>query len=308
MKITFQTTSGEKYVLEAVEDMAISDAKEKIEEMMNEDNKIKAEDQRYIFAGKILGDSDKFKSIENLKDGSCIFLMGKGKNRNVEKKEKASHPSDQPKPEPQAHAGYNVGGPAGYPQNNMGMGNDLFGTGMQQSFEYLSKNPSMIDMLYGQFMTNMTEEQKDNLRQTILTQIKEFQKDPRAFQQAVDYARNVNPASFNQVMGGGMPMAPPGQGGFPQMQPQQPYASPTAVPCSHGFYPPNFNPVQYGNFSAPPTHSSPSSPNLEQVYAAELKSLNEMGYSNNKLNLEALKKANGNISMAIQLLIDWPNN
>lgn len=302
MKITFQTTSGEKHILDVGDDMTVGDAKKKVEEMMSEDSKIKAKDQRYIFAGKILDDSDKFKSIENLKDGSCVFLMGKGKPKSAEKKEKPTT-DYQKRPETQ-QPNYATGGGQGFPPNNMGGGNDLFGAGMQQSFEYLSNNPNMIDMFYGQLMTNMTEEQKENLRQTILAQIKGFQKDPRAFQQVVDYARNMNPASFNQAMGGGMPMGLTGQEGFPQIHAHQPYTPPTSIPCSHGFYPLYFQPHQYGSSPV----QQPSGPDLEKVYASELKTLNEMGYMNKELNVEALKKANGNISLAIQFLIDWANN
>jgi ubiquilin len=299
MKITFQTASGEKYEMDVDAEMTIGDAKKKIEEMMNEDTRIKAQDQRYIFAGKILGDDDKFKSVENLKDGSCIFLMGKGKSKSQEKKETPAQTNQQPNYQPPHTPQEAYGGGQGFPTDGSGMPGDMFGAGLQQSFEYLSNNPQMIDMLYGQLMVNMTEEQKEDLRKKVLAQLKEFQRDPRAFQQVMDYARNMSPATINQAMAG-MPMM--GQG-FPQMQNQQYTPSPT-VPCSHGFYPPFHQPL-YNYF---PQQSQISSPNLEKVYETELKTLHEMGYSNHELNLEALKRSNGNISRAIQFLIDWSNN
>eukprot|EP00866_Antonospora_locustae_P001964 jgi/Antlo1/1964/136 len=306
MKITFQTTSGEKHSLEIDDDMTVGDAKKKVEEMMKEDNKIAAQDQRYIFAGKILEDGEKFKAIENLKDGSCVFLMGKSRAKSAEKKERMTNMS-HPHPQPQQQS-YNVGG--GYPQGspNMGGGNDFIGAGIQQSFEYLSNNPQMIDMLYGQLMTNMTEEQKENLRQTILSQIKKFQESPETFQQAMDYARNINPGAFNQ-MAGSMPM---GQGSFPHAPPQYqpPYGSPGPIPCSHGYYPPYFSGMPHYNPyqmpQQPPQQLTPiPDSRLKEIYAKELETLCEMGYENSELNFEALKMCNGKIGDAIDILISW---
>lgn len=310
MKITFQTASGEKHELDADAEMTVGDAKKKIEEMMSEDTRIKAQDQRYIFAGKILNDDDKFKSVENLKDGSCVFLMGKGKSKTQEKKDSPPQPNHQPNYQPPQAAQEPFGGGQGFPMNSPGgAGNDVFGAGLQQSFEYLSNNPQMIDMLYGQLMVGMNEEQKEELRQKVLGQLKEFQRDPRAFQQVMDYARNMSPASINQAMAGMPGMGQGGQmgqGGFPQVQNQQYTGSPT-VPCSHGFYPPQQPPMPYNNYFSQ-QQSQMGSPNLEKAYETELQTLKEMGYTNNTMNIEALRKSNGNISMAIQLLIDWANN
>ncbi|KAL0265912.1 UNVERIFIED_CONTAM: hypothetical protein PYX00_011629 [Menopon gallinae] len=308
MKITFQTTSGEKHSLEVDDEMTVGDAKKRVEEMMKEENRVAAQDQRYIFAGKILEDGEKFKSIENLKDGSCVFLMGKSRAKAAEKKEREGGAS-RPGPQPQQPS-YNAG--VGYPQGspNMGGRNDFIGAGIQQSFEYLSNNPEVIDMMYGHLMANMNEEQKENLRRTILSQIKEFQRNPKAFQQAMDYAQNINPGAFNQ-MAGAMPM---GQGSFPHAQPQYqpPYGSPGPIPCSHGYYPPYFAGMpHYSPYQIPPQHPAPSpisDSRLREIHAKNANHLLEMGFDNDELNFEALKSTNGDVNSAIDLLIKWMEN
>ncbi|MFJ6380480.1 hypothetical protein ACIQI7_10830 [Kitasatospora sp. NPDC092039] len=51
--------------------------------------------------------------------------------------------------------------------------------------------------------------------------------------------------------------------------------------------------------------SNTSEPDFAQIYSKELEALGDLGYSNSRLNLDALKLAKGNVNIAVGYLTDW---
>ncbi|EPR79361.1 hypothetical protein SLOPH_2556 [Spraguea lophii 42_110] len=159
-----------------------------------------------------------------------------------------------------------------------------------------------INMMCG----NATPEQKESMKQMMTQTMERFKNNPEEMNTMLQQAAN-NP-DMMRMFGGNFfnptapqpPMSPPGYPQQPPMSPpgypqpmypyQQPYfypgqvqPSPT-IPCSHGFY-----------------------PRTEVDYSEQAKILVEMGYTNDTLNKEALKISNGDISVAVALLIEWMN-
>lgn len=291
-KISFQLINGDKHTLEVDEELTILDVKEKIHNLMKEGSKIEPKDQRYIFMGKILADTDKISSVEGLTDSSTIFVMGKGK-KPEKKEERPSQPTQPINNAPQQPQQNFYSQPPNFMPpdlQNLGqqMNNPSFVSNMiGQSIDHLQRNPAMLDMYFGQMMQGMSEADKDNFRNQILSQFKDLQRNPQQLQSAM-----------NAMQNGGL--APP-----PHM------SQPNIIqPCSHGYYPLGYTPPfpTYQYPSQPymsPTPPVASNIDFAEVYKDQLVQLEEMGFPNKKLNLEALKKSNGNINLAVNFLFEW---
>lgn len=293
LKISFQFVNGEKHILEVESSSTVAELKEKIYNIMKEESKIEPKDQRFIYLGKILKDGDTLESVEGLKDNSTIFVMGKSKKQES-KEEKVKSKEQVSQMPPQNFQNQNnfmqpdMMGNLGQSMNNPSFVNNM----ISQSIEHLEKNPAMLDLYYGQSMQGMSESQKEAWRQQMINQLKELQKNPQFLQNAMN--------------------AMPEMGNFGRQQPQfnmHQQFNQQQVPCSHGYYPLGYVPPMNPYYS--PQHMSPNlsfnneDVNFNEIFAEQLVLLEEMGFSNKKLNIEALKKTNGDVTKAANLLCDW---
>lgn len=315
MQIHFQTANKTKFIVEAEENTTVLDAKKEIESKMDKDNKIAAEDQMFVFSGKILNDGDKIMAIENIKEGSCVFLLRRG---NKEKKAETINTAEQAKKTNTAAFNNPMAGftnPTGGFNNPMG-GNTGFNTmaaglgvdNIKLMIDQMAANPEMLDKLIDMQLGNIAPEQREHYKAIFTEQMREVQRNPERINDVLNVMAN-NRGAFDSF---GM-RQPPMQYAQPAFGHQEAFVPSTTIPCSHGFYP--YMPY-FGPYTPPmaPTQNFIKKPItdeeikvIEEMYPAQIKSLKEMGFSNLKSVCEVLRDCNGDLQTAVDTLLSRMN-
>lgn len=201
----------------------------------------------------------------------------------------------------QSPAGFGGQAPAGFGgQAPFGMGS--FG-GMEnmEMMEQMLNNPEMLESMMNMMVPDGNPEKKAALK----SGIEMMKKNPELMKQMWGNMQNngmnpmmgspMMPGWYNPMMQGQM-----SQMGSPMMNYQmspnymqnmyQQQATPPNGPCSHGFYPPKY------------VDGKPTGQDAEEVYAEELKFMDEMGFTRKDENVKALTETRGDVSAAIDYL------
>ncbi|MEV0246793.1 ubiquitin-like protein [Nocardia sp. NPDC050712] len=81
MDVFGQTASGSKYLVSVGSETTVLDFKTVMAALMPRDGQIPVAEQRVAFDGKILRDSDLISGIENVREGSALFVMAKTRGK-----------------------------------------------------------------------------------------------------------------------------------------------------------------------------------------------------------------------------------
>ncbi|KAF7683262.1 Deubiquitination-protection protein dph1 [Astathelohania contejeani] len=299
MEIKFKVKE-KTYVVEVDSDeLKIEELKQKLEAKMEGNEVIPYKDQRFVHGGKFLQNDRTIKDC-GITNGMTIFVIC------AKKTTQATQPTSQSVPQPPPFSQPSFGQPTA-PMG--GVSPSLINQAAAQQLESIINNPDSIDFYFQSILAGIPEDQRAGWKAMLVQQMKELKNNPELMQQMLQQVSSMSPEAMRSVMGGapgmGMPGPMAGQptpygympyGNSPQMQPMGFTPSPT-IPCCHGFYP--LNTPQPMQFTPPPPI------NYEEIYSEQLKQLEEMGYVNKKLNIEALKRANGDVCGAVNYIIDW---
>lgn len=255
----------------------------------------KSDDKILLFHNKVKlsGDSSTPLDSFEITDKSIIFVVSvPGQQAKPEEKKGEQQTKSTP---------HHQQTPQSFPQMKMPMGEGMQDPNSFQAkyLEQMLENPDAMMQAMEQAMPNMSEDQKAFFRQ----QIEIIKNNPELLNQVLNNPMMMN-AMRNPYGGGGMPPMmgspmmynnPYAMGGYnpwmmsPNMHPMmdQPRAE---GPCSHGFYPPKY------------VNGVPEPQNAKDVWKNQLDSLNEMGFTNEEENIQALKKSKGDIYKAIDYL------
>ncbi|KAI5188813.1 ubiquilin [Nematocida minor] len=304
MKIGVKTSKGEVYSIEVESpDCTILQFKEKIAEQAN----VSVSKIRLIHIGKLLKDEETLKTYK-LEEGSTVHLVLPNTEKKVsseksspEEQNSALHKSaDSTSTRSASSSVPNLGG-AGMgraPGNPFGQfdpsmmkgfssaeGQDGMHAMMQSKMKELMKNPEQMKVLMeaSLSMQNIPEPTKKMMMDNINKFADMAKTDPEQFEMFVNHILdnpNLSDLYMNQAMGGGMP-----QGGFPGQQPSgsMPANIPSGMPGM-----PSFNREE-----------------ALSKYKSELSELQQIGYNNVELNLIALVCSEGDLTKAVNLIMDW---
>lgn len=305
MKISVKTSKGEVYSIETEgKESMVSQLKEKIEEKLN----VPVSKIRLIHVGKLLKNDETLGSY-NLEEGSTVHLVVP----NSEKKSPTEKTSSQEKDIPtQASssvsssmpniaipgAGPHSNGPAGNPfgtfDPNMmkgfsDLGNqDGIHAAMQNKMKELMKNPEQMKLLMeaSLSMQNIPEPTKKMMMDNINKFAEMAKTNPEQFELFVNQILD-NPTMSDLYMGQAMSgMGMGGMGG--QYAPANAQSFPTEPSANIPMGMPSFNREE-----------------ALKKYSSELLELQQIGYSNVELNLVALVCTEGDLTKAVNLIMDW---
>lgn len=307
MKINIKIRS-KPHPLECEPNDTIKNVKEKLIKAYPELNAT-PEAIKVVRSGKVIEDTQTLQDL-NVVEGDSLFAL-------VTTAMKKEAPKDITVPTSQPSASHQPAYPPP-PSFNMpssgGMNNDAMRGAMEQQLNQILENPNMLDLYFGGMMQGKTEEEKEQWRKTIISQLHAMKENPDLMNTVMNQMGSMDPRTLNNMMGNGggfgpgagmapppaQPMGyyPPPQYGYQQAYaPPMPQPSPT-VPCSHGFFP-------YGYVVSTP--SPASMVNYEEKYAEQLRVMNDMGFTNKDMNIKALVKANGDVNVAIDIIISSGN-
>merc|ERR1719384_1176103 len=200
-----------------------------------------------------------------------------------------------------------MGGPMnGMGNMNQGMGGNPAGmfqhmnnSQVAQQLDSVLKNDEMIDSILMATFPDVSADQRPMFKEMIKKQLAFMKNNPEQMQAMLN-----NPQAMGMMqrgMGQGMNQ---GMGGAPNMNygmnnnMNNPYMMNYA---QQPYYPPQNN-----NYAPLTKEQEKMSDEMwAKTFANELKLMEEMGFKNKYLNLEALKKTNGNIPQAIDLMERW---
>ncbi|KAG0442464.1 Ubiquitin domain-containing protein DSK2a [Dictyocoela muelleri] len=319
--------------LEIDDSLTILDLKKKTVLEM-EDPKPEPENLYFIYGGKKLDDSAIINSL--LKDGYTVHatVMKKQEiNKKIEIGGKTVYGKSGD------NAGQNNAGGSFYGSNPYGASTNQFNAGanpfnvgsnpfgamglndINSQIEMMLNNPSLLDLTLDQMPGVRTPEQKEEMKKMMTTYLKSIKDNPELLQMAMN-PEFLRSAGFSNPMVPPMqnPMVPPMQN--PMVPPMQnPYMNPNMSNPNMGSpqMSPNMNnPMMYPPYMYPPPRGyypyynyyqpipqPPPNINYEEAFKDQLSVLEEMGYKNKSLNIEALKKSNGDINRAVEYLIEW---
>lgn len=334
MNITVKTSKGESHEVEVdSEDASISELKQKLAEKTN----VSPEQQRLIFLGRLLEDSKLLKDYK-LRDKSAVHLV----IQNREKKAPAPGPtasSPQPTSSQTAppHTVHQMGshtmpqmgsGQLGQGMNNNSMQflKNLMG-GMQQpqgAGGQAAPGPMNAQQMMGGMNMNTPE-----ARNMFATAMKDMMRNPEHLRTVMDAClsmQNASPETRQTVISGLDNMVSIAQNNPEQFDTlinemdmaagmqnlmQQPFAVPFAQPQAGQ---PQMQPQTQGQQGQQGQVPSPRSimysmpfnkEEAAQKYAAKLTELETIGYTDRESNLIALVYSDGDLSKALNLLLDW---
>ncbi|KAM0687775.1 hypothetical protein COBT_000978 [Conglomerata obtusa] len=292
---------GKIYEVEAEECDTIEKLKTKLEELSYEEHKIGAKEMKFIAAGKILKDEQTLKEYK-IVDQSQIFVSGNIQRPAVKE---PSHINNEVRVPPKQ--------PAPAPTHTPMFDNSALENMMNQQFELIQKDPEALEKQLSPMLVGMPEQDKKKWIDAFIENLKMMKDNPEMMRTAIEQFNSMDPKVMQNMMGSA------GLGGFNQPSMQQhftpniqqpqvfaqykpsnfPLPSPT-IPCSHGYYP-------YG-------YQLPSSPVISQqpidyndLFQVQLKQLEEMNFTNRELNLKCLIKANGDVNLAIDYILQETN-
>ncbi|KAK1348728.1 ubiquitin-like protein [Hamiltosporidium tvaerminnensis] len=325
MQITLKL-NNKKITLEVDSiEMSILSVKKKLEEVLEEGSKIPAEQQKFVINGIFLDNKKTLKDYD-ITESSVIHVIGTRRTINVPSKKDSSigqtnqsNISSNPPSHPNIP---NIGNQPSYPSNPNIPSNDSFNDVISSQLDAFINNPSIMDQQFGSFMGNMNEEQKSAWKKVMTEQLKEIKKNPQLLRQMMSQFSGMGDPNYMAQQPYGAPYGAPMQSPYniPQPIPQPPMQSPyntsqppmqspynipqqyntPTIPCSHGFYP-----LYFINYLSSINKKQPEITNYEEFFKEQLKLLEEMGYTNKQVNLEALKECNGDINDAIDWIIRW---
>ncbi|OAG31605.1 hypothetical protein NEDG_00080 [Nematocida displodere] len=313
MNVTVKTSKGDNYQIELEsEEITVKALKEKLVEK----TKASVAQQKLIFLGRLLEDAKVLKDY-NLKNGSSIYLVIKSD----EKKSPTPQASSQPAPAPAMSAPTMNSAHSSSSNLGAGMGNGMgagMGNGMNFPFwggmegmggmggldtpekkkefslkiKEMMKNPDQMRSIMDACLTmqNVPEEGKKAALQNI---------------DAFSAFAKTNPEQFdvfiNQITSGDFPNNLGGMGaGMPSFPAPPQSGSQPAPPAT-----------QQGQVPSPGTimYSMPFNKEEAAVkYAAKLLELESIGYTDKEINLVALVYSDGDVTKALNLLLDWAND
>lgn len=250
---------------------------------------------KLLHTGRIL-ENNKTVSNYEFSDGSKIYMIV-----NVAQYPKTSS-STPPQSQSQTniYPGQQYQNPQGaYQQPNPGMYQNMNNSQMNAQLDVILNNPDMLDMVMQSSMPNVPEDQKPAFKEMIKKQMELMKNNPALMQQAMQMMPQAQPGAYNPNMGNYQQS--------PYMQQQQPPNFYMQPPNSYMQQPNPYmqqpNPyMQQNQYQRSPDMTGVD---LEKAFSDQLKKLEEMGFKNKHLNLEALKKARGDISMAVSYLSVW---
>jgi hypothetical protein len=156
---------------------------------------------------------------------------------------------------------------------------------LKQQIQVIRNNPELLDqVLNSPMMANLPDDQKMMIKQ----QIEMVKNNPELLDQM------LNSPMMDQVMRNNAfspQMNLGGQSNLNAMQQQ----TPAHGPCCHGFYPPKY------------VEGELVPQDARDVWAKQLKDLNEMGFNDEAENVKALRKSKGDVSSAVDFLTENRN-
>lgn len=321
MKITINH-KNKKHEMEIDPSTTIYDFKVEIEKILTD---IPAASMTLIHAGKILKDNEK-KIVDYSLPENCTIAVNKQTTLKINPEPASQIPDQMPQEAPQSNTANNA----------------FMREMMQNQLNHMLENPQMIDSLMGTSMEGRSESEKAMLRANFADQIKPMLEHPEMFDSLFgkffsgDSSAMMNMmkgANNNNLFGNANMFQQPAASSVVNtaVAPSQQafsgsYTEPSpTIPCSHQYYPYGYVGPQIYNQSVqqkisnqpiqqninsqqafPQQKQATMSPaELEKKYAAEIEMLEGMGFSNRANNIKALDIANGNVDMAVALILAW---
>ncbi|KAJ3373023.1 hypothetical protein HDU91_001176 [Kappamyces sp. JEL0680] len=304
MELKIKTSNEATFSITATESSTVLDLKTKITAHYNGDTA--PQDQRLIFAGKVLKDEDTLETYK-LKDGNTIHLVRGNKPKQAAPASSAAPapaaaPASSPAPAAQQPVPNMFGTPSGMPPLNAFTGGPGFGfpqgmPGMGQGaapgmgdMGSMMNNPMfstmMSQMLSNPQMLDMAIQSNPHLAAAITPEVRAQMQSPE-FRQMMSNPQVIQQMMQMQQMMGGMggmgagfnPLANMyGQGGIPGTSP---------------------------GTGSPATPAAPSQP-PEELYSTQLAQLRDMGFFSQQENIRALQLTGGNVEAAVEWLFSRP--
>lgn len=300
MQISVKTSKGEVYAIDTDgKESTVQQLKEKIEEKVN----VPISKIRLIHVGKLLKNEETLSSY-NLEEGSTVHLVipntEKAPTEKTPQQEKdtnthSSLASDRTSTGTSAYTpfpGAGVSGAAGHnpfgldPAAMKGFSDMSNQDGMQammhSKMKELMKNPEQMKMIMeaSLSMQNIPEQTKAMMRDNINKFSEMAKTNPEQFEVFINHILD-NPNMSNLYMGQGM-------GGFGGQAPSFSAEAPNR-----------------GSSNLPPGVPSFNREEALRKYSSELQELQQIGYSDVEMNLVALVCTEGDLTKAVNLIMDW---
>lgn len=208
--------------------------------------------------------------------------------------------------------------------------------------DMIMNDQNLLDLSVKAMIPNASEQERETFKQTFIENIKRMKSTPGALEMTTNQVKNMasqgiypgmgapnmpfnNPVNpMNNANQGYNPMNNVNQGynqGFtsPMMGQNLQYPRPglyqdplsgrqfpmsNTTPCSHGYYPIQVHQMLNQELQTKKSNKNLTDEEAEQKFSSQLSSLNEMGYTNKKKNLKALKECNGDLHSAINYILD----
>ncbi|EIJ88750.1 ubiquilin [Nematocida parisii] len=294
MKINIKTSKGEVY---SVEVEGPESTVLQLKEQISEKTQIPTAKIRLIHVGKLLKDQEALKTYK-LEEESTVHLVVPSSDKKSSPVSSASQPSAQASTESKSTESLNSGASNSNPlgggpgqmdpqflKNMQGMNgnNSEMQSMMQSRMKELMKNPEQMKVLMeaSLSMQNVPEPTKKAMMESVDKFAEMAKTNPEQFETFMNHMLDNPNMYMNQGMGGipgfgqGMGMGMPSQAQGSQ-QTQMPAGLPT------------FNREE-----------------ALQKYKSELMELEQIGYNNVELNLVALVCSEGDLTKAVNLIMDW---
>mmetsp|Transcript_6841 Transcript_6841/g.12389 ORF Transcript_6841/g.12389 Transcript_6841/m.12389 type:complete len:323 (-) Transcript_6841:1344-2312(-) len=314
VKITIKTSqAGNSFDIEVAKDITVQDLKEQLSGQAG----IPAAQQRLVYKGKILNDSDTLSAL-GVENSHSMHLVKKagGATAPPTSASSAPAPSSQPAP-PQSQPS----APTGVPDLSSllaglggmgGMGGSSGATGAQPGmFGGMDPSAMLSNPMYAQMMQNpmyqqMMQQMMSN--PAMLEMIINSNPQTRQMIDNMPGAREMlsNPAMMQQIsqmmggMGGLGGLGRSGFGGFGS--PSATTASPSQ-PSTGASTSPSASPA-FGAFPGMGMFGVPPVTNPQEAYRSQIQQLKDMGFVNESANIQALQATGGNVEAAVERLLN----
>jgi len=322
MNIIVKTSKGETYTVEVSgEEEKIETVKSELLRKMNSTNK----KIKLIHSGKLLQDENTLASY-SLKDGAVIHLLVPGVEKKSpppseeQKKQATGQSAQNPAPNSSSSShqpnqslsdlgNFLSGTSQGHemPRNSSGRGQsqnpfsfpggseDYVGMMDKEMLKELMRNPEQMNMLLDNFFAiNKTPEEYKAVIKESFRKMSEIEKNnPEQLDQMINMLMANNGMMMNNPQ-----MNPFFNAGQQNRQGQFPTQASSGADDAGHEYP-------YNN-----AFMTPKDFNKEAAlskYSKELEQLKEIGYSDERLNLLALFFTDGDLTKAVNLILDWRN-
>ena len=296
MKINIKSTQDLKQEVTITESVkTVTDLKLAIEEQVS----VPSQDQRLIFAGKLLKDADEI-SKYSLFDGCTIHLVRTGGSKpKVETHQLPSNPNPphQNTYEQILAGAANQGQPpsaGGFPGAIGGFNNPTSQFNPDMAMDFM-RNPEIMRGISQMMQSNPA------LLNSLMQNNPSFQALPpemRTLMTNPDFLRTMmNPEVISSMM------AMSGQGNIPANQTG-------AAPTFPGFQAPTSSGIPFGisgNANPALTNPLPNGESPATRFASQVEQLHQMGFTNDSLNLRALILTDGDVNAAVNYLLNMFN-